>query len=600
MKKPQTIYISKGQYLSDLLDKLPSKSIIFKTLTGIGASTLEADATICKRNSILIEPNVPVIVGKRTKEIFGVSEGIYKEDVIDYLNSDVEYKKILVTPESYQKVKDAIEEVGMDLYNDFFLLFDECERTIQDVSYRPNIILPMDDFFIFKNSAFISATPIMPSDPRFTLNKFKPYYIKPNFDTPMPIDLIPTNNILLSLKKYFKTKHSDHYFIFLNSTETIASVIKTLDIKSESYIFCARESKIKLKVNDIMCVSDMFDATKLKKYNFFSSRFFSAVDLKVDFKPNILIISDLQKALHSMVDPYTEVIQIVGRLRNGVKDVTHISNLKETLIARPKDQVLSYLDGCESAYNTIKLLRTSATTQGARDTLDECLKLVEFARFINQNNGNKNYYMVDNEIHINRVNGYYHTAETLRHAYEITKRFTINFQPEEYSLDDIKNNKLKSGISLKAVYQAVAESLSNIDLKSHQYNFSAYLVKSELQKLFPAICEAYRLLGYDKMAELEFKPALINNAVEDKKQEVDKNSFQFITLLKRAFRVGNSYSTNKIIKILDYGIKRHGLRLRPSVKLLAHYFDISPRTTLGWTHDGREVKGRRILRSKFV
>ena len=60
----ETTYIeidSPDKHLSDVLEEIPSNVILYKTLTGIGATYSEIKA---QRHSIIIEPNVPVIIGK--------------------------------------------------------------------------------------------------------------------------------------------------------------------------------------------------------------------------------------------------------------------------------------------------------------------------------------------------------------------------------------------------------------------------------------------------------------------------------------------------------------------------------------------------------
>ena len=37
---------------------------------------------------------------------------------------------------------------------------DECHQLIKDVDYRTDIVLPMNDFFVSKAKALVSATPI--------------------------------------------------------------------------------------------------------------------------------------------------------------------------------------------------------------------------------------------------------------------------------------------------------------------------------------------------------------------------------------------------------------------------------------------------------
>ncbi len=171
--KTQTIQINKKengkiQYLTEVLPMIPTNTILYKTLTGLGATYGELKTD---RNSIIIEPNVPVIVGKcndpkhRGDNLFGVYEGIYTDDLVKYLEASANKRiKILTTPESFTKVKDAFELMDMDIYGTCFLLFDECHKIVKDADYRSDIILPFDDFFLFNEKALVSATPISFSD----------------------------------------------------------------------------------------------------------------------------------------------------------------------------------------------------------------------------------------------------------------------------------------------------------------------------------------------------------------------------------------------------------------------------------------------------
>lgn len=52
---------NKIQYLKEVLPKIPANTILYKKLTGLGATYGELKAD---RHSIIIEPNVPVIIGK--------------------------------------------------------------------------------------------------------------------------------------------------------------------------------------------------------------------------------------------------------------------------------------------------------------------------------------------------------------------------------------------------------------------------------------------------------------------------------------------------------------------------------------------------------
>lgn len=303
------------------------------------------------------------------KKVFGAYEGVQVEDIITYLTSRITYKKLITTPESFSKVKEAIQLSGFNLYEEFFILFDECERIIQDSVYRKGIALPIDDFFKFKKRAMISATPLLPSDPRFKKYKFKYVKIKPTFMFKKHLKLVTTNSIILSLKKYLNNHPSENYFIFLNSTDVIASVIEALGVKNETSVYCARESVYKLKINDYPNSHEKLK--EFKKFNFFTSRFFSAVDIELAYKPTVIMLTDTTHAFHSILDPFTESIQILGRFRNGIKQAVHISTIDTNNVPKTQDEAKGYLEGCEEAYNELKKLRMAATSQGAIDTLNQ-------------------------------------------------------------------------------------------------------------------------------------------------------------------------------------------------------------------------------------
>ncbi len=342
--KKKTIKIGNRQYLSDIINVIESNTIYEKP-TGSGITRMELKAF---RHSILIEPNRPVIQSKcaefngrnrKNLKIRGVWEGITADDIARYLQSNIKHKKIITTPESYPKVITAFEQLGKleELYCSYFMLFDECEKTIQDINYREDIILPMNDFFTFESKAFVSATPILPSDPRFEKQKFRYILVKPSNPVKQPLNLIITDNVFLSLEKHLKDTRQEQYFIFLNSTKAIVALMEYLDIVNESLVFCSEESKSKLGLNGYKNVETiMVQSNKFKKYNFFTCRFNSAVDIKNILNPNIIIITDCFIAEHTKVDPQSEAVQIMGRFRRPEKgdikrNVTHISNTNPNL-----------------------------------------------------------------------------------------------------------------------------------------------------------------------------------------------------------------------------------------------------------------------------
>ncbi len=596
---------NKKSYLSSIFKVIPTNTYINKFLPNTRATTLELES---RRHSIIIEPNVPVIIGKEdlyNKNVLlvrGAYENVKFNDIIDYLNSDVPFKKIITTPESYPKVRSAINNTSFNLYKDFFILLDECEKIIQDCVYRKKIILPFDDFFKYTNKAMISATPLMPSDPRF--KKFKHIQVVPKFNYKKSLSLVTTNSILISLRKYIEQTPDKHYFIFLNSTQVIASLIKALDIKDESAVYCSRESVIELKINDIPDCSERLPKIEgkngpFKKFNFFTSRFFSAVDIMLPYKPTVIMLTEVNFAFHSILDPTTEAVQILGRFRNGFKKAVHITNIDQ--IRKPKTVCVSkaYLEGCEASYIELKMLHKAATSEGGKATLKEALERVEYAQFIYED-GSKNYFMWDNYVNEERVKAYYSSKERLITAYKYCKHFRVQHSPEQYPYIDLLLNPLAKEISEKKTWEKVCEALQEVFDNSTSYTLEniEYFYK-QIDRSFPEILEAFRTLGHSKIFELGYNKYKIRKEIYELKSEEEKGNIQLLNKLKLEFAEGSGYPSQIIIRVLRMIINELNLSLKPSINLLREFFDLGPRTTLERSSHRKDVKGYKILKMKF-
>lgn len=343
------INIDKGSWLSEVMEEIPTNTILNKVMTGCGATTLEINAA---RHSIIIEPNVPVIIGKKAQHdfLFAVYEGTTREDVKAYLAGEEDgYRKIITTPEGFdKKVLPAMYELSIPVYEEYFLLFDECEKPIQDVGYRGDIYLPVEDFFKFKGKAMVSATPIIPSDPRFEEQGFEMLRIVPTYDYCKELTVVVTNNTVHVLRKLLKRyrKAGEKVCIFFNSTDATLSLIQTLKLQERSKVFCSEKSVRKLKREGFAAVSD--NLSELAEVNFFTSRFYSAVDIKLDYQPNVIVLTDVFHAPHSMIDPQTEVVQAIGRFRNGVAKAYHITNTDSKLASLPRETLIQQLESKEA------------------------------------------------------------------------------------------------------------------------------------------------------------------------------------------------------------------------------------------------------------
>ena len=550
----QIIQINKNengkiQYLTEVLPMIPTNTILYKTLTGLGATYGELKAD---RNSIIIEPNVPVIVGKcndpkhKEDNLFGVYEGVYTEDVIKYLEKSADKRtKILTTPESFQKVKDAFELMDMDIYGTCFLLFDECHKIVKDADYRSDITLPFDDFFLFNEKALVSATPISFSDPRFEMQKFQIIRIEPAFEYKLPVSLIHTNNVLEQLKRTLDKLDATDICLFVNSTDMIYSFIKQLDIENESTVFCAKKSVEKLKNKKFKHAFEQWSKSKMKKYNFFTSRFYNALDIELKIKPTVIMISDVYFSEYSMIDPHTDAIQAIGRFRNGVNRVCHIFNTNPNLPVRTEEEIGIYLQANKEVYDKIKTFYDCATSEEARNAYHGILKVLPFNQMLNKD-GKENFFAIDNYVDEALLKSSYNAQEKLIASYRSNRLFDLDVESAYFPFGDFERLKKESKYaSLKDKRKEVVRQLELLKGDDETEMIRNY--KEDLRKADSFIYEAYEEIGKEMIESLDYSVKRIKEAMILKQNREKTEGTEFIQLIKNSFKVGQKY-TKKYIK----------------------------------------------------
>lgn len=612
----KTHKINRGQYLNQIepfkTKGIPSDALLFKELPGCGATRCEIEFP---RHSIIVEPNVPVIKGKKKqfgKLVCGIFEGVKIDDILTYLENEVLHKKLIVTPESFWKVKEAIEESSFDMYQDFFLLFDECEKIIQDVSYRPDISLPMDDFFKFKQKAFVSATPILPSDPRFKLNHFRIHKIKPSFAYAQSLELITTNNVITTLKRYINDNPREKYFIFFNTTNTIDEVIHKLKLEGQSLIFCAEKSKRKLTLNGYKSNDVKTEIAPFKKYNFFTSRFFSAVDIDYEMfecNPTIIMVTDIVSAQHSMLDPFTEVIQIQGRFRKTqVNEFTttlvHISNVDPDLTSMNINQVNEFIRECHIVYKAVHKYHDTATTPAAKEVLTQVLERIDYAKYLKPNTMERNFDMVDNLVFEEKVKGIYQSIDNLRKAYDDCLHFIVNdnVKNERYSFTD-KDRQIANAknVRIKSLHKIISERLCALHRRKRKglvTDFEYGMEIANFQLDFPDQMAPINRYGLDNSEKVGFNIRHIEQLLLEEKKKVDH--FGMMTYIQQNFQIGNSYTPAQINSKLRDGFKVNSIFfVKASVNYLRKYAELNDsknRVFIGRKPDGKEIRGYKIIR----
>ena len=531
------ITLTKGQYLSDVMKEIPSDCILSKRLPGCGATTLELNTD---RNSIIIVPNVPVILSKcgKHQNLLGVYQGVKENKVIEYIASNA-VSKIMTTPESFCKIKSACEKLGIDIYADFFLLMDECHQLITDVDYRIDIVMPMNDFFLFKRKALVSATPIGFSDPRFEEDMFYTEDIEADYDYRQDITVTHTYNIAKAVEEYLKT-HNGTVCFFVNSVVTIYSLMKHFYLLEESSVYCAPKSRRKLK-NEYAFLNaySEWESETMKKYNFFTGRFFTAFDLDLDYKPDLVMITDPYTAEYTILDIDTDCIQICGRFRNGVNSATHIYKANPEIVKKDRAQIEWEISAHEFAYETINTLYNNADTRESRYAFSEALETLPFRNF-QYPDFTKNWFAIDNEINSVLAKGRYQSRITIMEWYNSCHFFNPTFTFCDYNEDDDKLKIVRAARSVKDKRRKMVELLSNIEEPTSEY---ALDFKNEMRKIDPFIVDAYEALGKEKIEKLRYN---------QKKMKADmilaeRKGNKVVRLIKNKFSVGRDYLNETIV-----------------------------------------------------
>lgn len=533
-----TYYINKGEHLSQVLPEIETNTILAKKYPGIGATYMELTSP---RPSILIEPNVPVIRGKSREHenALGIYEGITANNITQYLKKQHDYHKLITTPESFPKIKVACQATGINMFNDFFLLIDEAHKLVQDADYREDIALPMDDFFRFKQKALVSATPIRFSDPRFSMQQFRTVNVEATFDYRQKISAIHTNNMLQTIQQYME-EHSDPICFFANSIDLSYSLMRELKLLNKSAVFCAPKSQRKLKEEFGFKNSfDDWEADKMQPYSFFTGRFFNGFDLKLDYQPNVVMLTDLHTSRYTKLDINTDCIQIAGRFRNGLSSLTHIYNTDHNILIRSREEIEGELSGQELVYDTVNTLHLSASDESTRRGVGDSLKSLPFNKFLYPN-GSKNYFTIDNHIDDTLVTNSYQSPDLIAEAYHNCYMFTPSYQGLHYSIDDFEQLTIsKSKTTIKDKRISMVKQLAAMGNPPTEYE-ADYI--NTMRKIDPLIVEAYQLLGKKGIEELSYSTQSLREEIILKK----KMSNKVIHLVKNSFKVGLKYTCEEI------------------------------------------------------
>ena len=518
-------------------------------------------------------------------------EAVYEKylpyNIKKYLQMDIPYKKILCTPESFHKIRKAAEELRINIYKEYFCLFDECEKVTQDIDYRRKIAQPIYDFFKFENKAFVSATPLPMTHKEFERQNFQKIKIKPEYDYKKDLELIVTNSYYKRLKKVLDSmKDSKCICIFFNVTDGINEIIENLGI-TDYKIFCSQNSVDKLLTRGISKAHSMIDYP-LAKYNFFTCRFYSGLDIVLrKCKPDIIMLTDFSSANWTIIDPFTEAIQIQGRFRKTKKNddvtynsLTHISTINPEMRIRSKEELDIRINQFIADYNILKEKHDKEVDNIRKEAIFDDMKGLKYQELIDER-GEINSFSVDNLYNEERVKSYYVSAQTLHKPYQDTGFFnvTLNDVTECVGDDDIRKlNTTKQAIERRKILVQLLDKIHN-DFENGRISFeekSNYIKLLSEQAEAKYTIDAYMKIGKAGMEKAEYKKGLIDKAIlqYDKEQaEILRFSPNVLKGIKEEFEMNIYINKNEIKGRLQAIYDEHSIRYKVTQDTIKDYYD---------------------------
>jgi len=322
-------YISQ---IKEFENRLPL-GIFSKKMTDVGGSYTVLNSP---ESYILVAPTRDLVDNKVASKdnnypVFGVMGGTSNNQFREYIRNNSVWK-IIVTFDSLPKLINWFNAININPY-EINVCFDEFHLLLSEMGYRQtaiqNLISVATKFYHY---TFLSATPISEN---FLTEEFKkmPYteldwgknqtIIPIRTKTVQPfkavvrlIQQFNDGNLLLPTTTNGNIEKVEELFIFMNSVQGIAQVIKSAELTNDDVkVVCADT----IKNSQILDGIEISTATgDNKRINFFTSKGFQGIDL-FSTSGLVVVVSDASKK-HTLISVENTLFQISGRLRSSVEN----------------------------------------------------------------------------------------------------------------------------------------------------------------------------------------------------------------------------------------------------------------------------------------
>lgn len=403
----------------------------------------------------------------------------------------------------------------------------------------------------------VSATPIIPSDPRFEEQGFRLIEFKPNYDYKQHLHLIHTDCTPATLRQEIKKRLmcGDKVCVFFNAVESIGRLILTYNIQDRTNIYCGEDGVKTLKAEGF---SNAFSSlAPLAPINFFTSRFYSAVDIDVEptERVSVIMVSDTSLGRYSLIDPSTESVQIVGRFRAGVNYISHIVGGLTTSEQGGVSNIKETLEGGEHIYNSISQI--TPHTEQEKIALIQALEGMDYKQYTLPN-GSRNHFMWDNATNAESVKSYYEPFGGLGEIYKKHFKVTIS-ERNTNSFVPLKKAEPKS--SSEGLFRAISE---------------YYIQHSpqEVEDIIAAMMSTLRTYGADYVKKNGYNLDKLTAATKERSCEEQLDSEEAFGYIYNHIKSGDTITVSRANEMLGEMIKTLSIPYtkRITTSLLKRYF----------------------------
>jgi hypothetical protein len=589
-----------SKWLSQFMDKLPVNCLFDKGITGCGGTEL---ALRNEKHTIIAVPYISLVDNKINQEqhkgkVLGVYGGISKDAIESYIKEH-EVKKIMVVYDSLPRLVQTIFEMGIDVFNDYFLLVDEWHVLFNSYVFRNNAVAGLLKLSpSFKEVTYMTATPI---EREFLFDEFKDLpIVRVQWSSIKKINITPiqTNIPKKAVQKLINKVLSNEMFgnlhFFVNSVSFILKIVDEMNLTPEQVKIVCSKSNCTSESSGILenghkLGSPLGDP---KKVNFYTSTCFEGCDI-YDEQGLTYIVSDANKQT-TLLDVRTLVIQICGRIRNARnKNITHIFSRTRykgtTSLDEFRNKVLA---DCQRAEKLINKL----------NSMDEELRIMTTNGF-RRNYCTENYISVgdDKRLYLDKnlynldIVNFKITTGIYSNRIAFVKELKANdFDVAQANYDYISpSDRLcensKARVSFEDVFKELVELKKKISIDSG-------LRFSVIKEARPEVVEAYNILGEERVKELKYH---VGNIKAELIKVSDQPKSKLIkSMLMNRLGMHRKRKVCDVIKVIEEVFRELDIKRTVTSTELSRYFET--KEIVGKDKDNKSVRTIEILSEKAI